>query len=171
MQACFRQLNAKLDIDAFDSRLVAQKVVYLLEELGVKLGYKGTYGFHIRGTYSPTLTKDLYQSKAEGLLMADPPALSHAEEQKVQRLKAVVDLRPYQLEVVAAYRYLTHEKGLPPDAALRELKTRKPHLPEREVALGVSKCKQLFPQATARDVDDLHAEMAAWDAAANRDHL
>ena len=169
--ACFERLGIKFKLDDFESRLIAQKLVYLIEQMGVPLGYRGTYGYYIRGTYSPTLTKDLFEARNLGLLVAPRPALSHADEGKIDYLKKGMELRAHQLEVAAAYRYLTAERGMTPEQALRDIKTNKSFIPEKEIALGISRCKQMFPQQTASDIDALESEMAAWDAASNTEHL
>jgi len=44
--------------ESFDQRLVLQKVVYLLQTLGVEIGYP--FRWYIRGPYSPNLTADAY---------------------------------------------------------------------------------------------------------------
>jgi uncharacterized protein YwgA len=169
--AAFERLGFKFKLDDFESRLIAQKAVYLLEQLGLSLGYRGTYGYYIRGTYSPTLTKDLFEARSLGILVQPQSGLSHAEEAKVDQLKQRLEIRAHQLEVAAAYRYLTAERGMTPEQALRDIKTNKSFIPEKEIALGISRCKQLFPQQTATDIQALETEMAAWDKASNTDQL
>lgn len=52
----FQGLGIK--IDSFDNRIISQKKIYLLQQLGTELGY--TYNWYIRGPYSPTLTTYMY---------------------------------------------------------------------------------------------------------------
>lgn len=47
-----------LSIESFDDRLICQKKIYLLQALGVDLGYK--YNWYVHGPYSPTLTNYAY---------------------------------------------------------------------------------------------------------------
>lgn len=42
----------------FDDRLILQKVVYLLQESGLEMGYR--YHWYLRGPYSTGLTDDAY---------------------------------------------------------------------------------------------------------------
>ena len=46
--------------DSFDDRLIAQKKIYLLQELGINIGY--SFNWYIRGPYSPHLTSYLYNN-------------------------------------------------------------------------------------------------------------
>ena len=43
----------------FSTRLVLQKVVYLVQEAGLPLGYG--FGWYVRGPYSPSLARDGYE--------------------------------------------------------------------------------------------------------------
>jgi len=42
----------------FNSRLILQKTVYLLEQFGLNIGYY--FSWYLRGPYSPSLTRDTY---------------------------------------------------------------------------------------------------------------
>ena len=46
--------------NTFNDRLMCQKKIYLLQELGVKLKYD--YNWYIHGPYSPTLTSYMYNN-------------------------------------------------------------------------------------------------------------
>lgn len=161
--ACFKEAGFGFDVTHFDHRLIAQKLVYLLEELGVRLGYKGTFSFYIRGTYSPALTKDLFGMQAEA-----GERLSAADRGRIAKLVSAVDLRPHMLEIMAAYRFLRNQ-GKSEDEAIRAIKVTKPFISERDVAIGISKCKGIFPEITPQDVTDLDEEMAPWDTASRED--
>lgn len=52
----FQGLGIK--IDSFNDRIISQKKIYLLQQLGTELGY--TYNWYIRGPYSPSLTTYMY---------------------------------------------------------------------------------------------------------------
>lgn len=47
-----------VDMDNFDNRLVYQKIVYLMQNYGLSLGYG--YSWYVKGPYSPELTKTLF---------------------------------------------------------------------------------------------------------------
>lgn len=48
----------ELRIESFEDRLICQKKIYLLQELGIDLGYK--YNWYVYGPYSPALTNYVY---------------------------------------------------------------------------------------------------------------
>ncbi len=162
--ACFKEAGLDFDIKQFDHRLMAQKMTYLLQELGVKLGYEKTFSFYLRGTYSPTLTKDLFQAPVSKATVR----LTQADKVRIAKLRSAVELRPHMLEVMAAYRFLRNQGKTETDA-IQTLRATKPFLSPRDVAVGVSKCKGIFREVTAADVDSLNEEMTAWDAASAQD--
>lgn len=165
--ACFNEAGFDFNITHFDHRLIAQKVVYLLEELGVRLGYKSTFSFYLRGTYSPTLTKDLFSMQEETRGKVIEP-LTAADRGRIAKLVSSVELRPHMLEVMAAYRFLRNQ-GKSEDEAIRAIKATKPFISERDVAIGISKCKGIFPEIAAQDLASLDEEMTPWDSASRDD--
>ena len=48
----------EVEKDTFDERLLSQKKIFLLENLGVEIGY--SYNWYIRGPYSPDLTSYIF---------------------------------------------------------------------------------------------------------------
>ena len=56
--AFFKELGFQFDISRFDDRLIAQKLVCLLDLRGIDFGY--SCSLYVRGPYSPDLTQDLY---------------------------------------------------------------------------------------------------------------
>lgn len=83
--AAFRRLDQRIDMSNFDARLVFQKSVYLLQELGFQLGY--TFGWYIRGPYS--------RGAADGGFQLEPiqddvehlPEISNSESEIIERFK------------------------------------------------------------------------------------
>ena len=43
----------------FNSRLILQKTIYLMQEFGLNIGYP--FSWYLRGPYSPNLTRDAYE--------------------------------------------------------------------------------------------------------------
>lgn len=164
--ACFEEAGLKFDIRHFDHRLIAQKLTYLLQELGVKLGYEKSFSFYLRGTYSPTLTKDLFQAFESKKRVA--VHLTQADKARIAQLRDAVPLRPHLLEVMAGYRFL-RQKGQTEDQAIATLRSTKPFISPRDVAVGISKSKRLFPEVTGVDIAAMREEMRAWDAASDAD--
>jgi len=87
--AFFKELGFRFDISSFDDRLVAQKLVCLLELKGVDLGY--SCSLYVRGPYSPDLTQDLYAFPNEFATMDTGSRLT--SEEKENRGRPWPDLR------------------------------------------------------------------------------
>ena len=71
----FQKLN--ISIDSFDERIISQKKIYLLQQLGTDLGY--IYNWYLKGPYSPSLTSYLY-NKLEILSETDFSSYSLAQK-------------------------------------------------------------------------------------------
>jgi len=54
----FQALGIKKD--SLDNRIISQKKIYLLQEMGIDIGY--SYNWYIRGPYSPYLTTYIYDN-------------------------------------------------------------------------------------------------------------
>lgn len=54
--ATFRLMKQKISMTSFNERLVMQKKVYLLQQLGLNLG--NSYGWYLRGPYSRDVAND-----------------------------------------------------------------------------------------------------------------
>lgn len=164
--AAYQELGMKIDLSDFDFRLQAQKVAYLLQKLGVDIPYPFT--LYVRGTYAPQLTKDLFENEEGPKARPRRDTLTKRDLEAIAHFKKHIELRSSQLEVAATYHFLRYIDGLPEDDSIRKLKDLKPFIPEREVVVGISRIKQLFPQASAKDIEDLRAEMEPWDEATRR---
>lgn len=53
LKVCLDALGLSIDMDDFESRLILQKSIYLLQEFGLDLGYR--YNWYLRGPYSSSL--------------------------------------------------------------------------------------------------------------------
>lgn len=94
--------------------------------------------------------------------------LSGKDRDRIRRLQERTPLQPDHLEVMAAYRFL-RKQGKSQSEAIEIIKSTKPPLNERDVAIGVSKCIGIFPEATDADFKSLQKEMAPWEEAAAQD--
>lgn len=159
--ACLKELGVKPSLGTFENRLVIQKLVYLLQKLEVPTGFQ--YGLYVHGPYSPDLTKCLYAHQKELETLQTRHVLTAKEAGAVNQLKEI-NLKPEFLEVMSTYLCLSidlHEKE---DDAIRRLKELKPFFSEGDVAVGVSKAKQLLFKPTKEDLEWLKKENAAWSA-------
>jgi len=167
--ACFKELGINPKVDNFQSKLVMQKVTYLLDAMGVKTGY--SFNLYIRGTYSPDLTAALYQHQAEVEAKETSEKLSNAELEHVRRLNDVMggEFRPSIVEIAATYAYLVYHLKMPSNEARIKLRQMKSFYSESDFAIGINRAKELFFHPTEEDLLKLKEEMKAWGAASDED--
>jgi hypothetical protein len=161
--AFFKELGFELDISRFDDRLIAQKLVCLLELKGIDLGY--SCSLYVRGPYSPDLTQDLYAFTREFENLETSSRLNTAEKETAEELGRIFGLKPVPLEVGATYGYYTLRQKCDPLEALRQVKRLKPFYSEAQIALGISKAKEFLYQPTQKDLEDLKKETGIWQRA------
>jgi len=166
--AFFKELGFRFDISSFDDRLVAQKLVCLLELKGVDLGY--SCSLYVRGPYPPDLTQDLYAFPNEFATMDTGSRLTSEEKETADDLGRIFGLKPVPLEVGATYGYYTLRQGSDPLEAVRQVKRLKPFYSEAQIALGVSKAKQFLFTPTKNDLDALKEETGIWQRASLKNH-
>ena len=113
-------LGLPFRIDSFEDRLILQKVVYLIQTIGVNLGYY--FQWYLHGPYSPSLTQDAYAISAElasGINESKNWKLGSESENRLQRLKDLVvsngsqQVRARKLELLASVHFLIDRKQVP----------------------------------------------------------
>jgi hypothetical protein len=149
--AFFKALGFEFDIARFDDRLIAQKLVCLLELRGIDLGY--SCSLYVRGPYSPDLTQDLYAFTSEFENLETGSRLNTQEKEAAGELGRIFGLKPVPLEVGATYGYY----------ALRQ--NSEPFYSEAQIALGISKAKQFLYKPTPEDLEELKKETGIWQRA------
>ncbi|RLG20354.1 hypothetical protein DRN67_00170 [Candidatus Micrarchaeota archaeon] len=166
--AAFREMGLKPKLDNFDSRLVMQKAICLLEMMGVDFGY--SFSLYVRGAYSPQLTEQLYDHQSELEALKASARLSKEELSKIAELKAVMtDASPAVFEIAATYAFLVNAYGMAPISAMRQVKEMKPFYSETDFALGFSKAKELISTVSSEELQKLKKEMEPWNRAADED--
>jgi len=164
--ALFKEMDFQLNISQFDDRLIAQKIVCLLELKGLKLGYP--HGIYVRGPYSPDLTTDLYAFADEFEEFKTETRLNTNEKDAADNLNGIFGLKPVLLEVGATYGYYTRRENCDPFEALKRVKQLKPFYSQARIAVGVSKAKEYLFEPTAKDLEELRKEIEPWQRAALR---
>jgi hypothetical protein len=162
--AFFKELGFDFDITRFDDRLIAQKLVCLLELKGIDLGY--SCSLYVRGPYSPDLTQDLYTHTREFENLDTGSRLTPKEKEVAGDLGKIFGLKPVSLEVGATYGYYALRQNSDPLEASRQVKRLKPFYSEAQIALGISKAKQFLFEPTRQDLEDLKKETGIWQRAA-----
>jgi len=161
---CFSMLGIKPRLDNFQSKLVMQKTIYLLQQMGLNMGFD--YGFHIRGTYSPALTAALYDNRKKVEGCSDGEKLSEKEIRLVEEFREeMAGLDPAVLEIAATYAYFFKEKGFSAHDATIKTKEAKPFFTEMQFVKGINRGKALVFKPTKEELAELKKEMAPWEAA------
>lgn len=164
--ACFKELGFKPKLERFEDRLIAQKVVYLLQLKGVKSGF--SYDLYVRGPYSPDLTRELYSHKQEFEGLETDAFLKKDELSAVHEMKELFELKPGLLEVAATYSFLIKE-GLSAYEATKKVKKLKSFYAEGQVAVGTNLAKlYLFPPSKEL-IEEMKKEFAPLEQAAIED--
>jgi uncharacterized protein YwgA len=161
--AFFRELGFHFNIGEFDDRLIAQKLICLLELKGIDLGYPCS--LYVRGPYSPDLTQDLYAFTREFETLQTSSRLNPTEKKAADELGRIFGLKPVLLEVGATYGYFAIRQECDPLEALRQVKRLKPFYSEAQIALGISKAKEFLFQPTHEDLENLKKETGIWQRA------
>jgi uncharacterized protein YwgA len=161
--AFFKELGFAFDVSRFDDRLIAQKLVCLLEFRGIDLGY--SCSLYVRGPYSPDLTLDLYSFTREFETLETGSRLNAKEKEAAVELGRIFGLKPVPLEVGATYGYFAIRQDCDPLEALRQVKRLKPFYSEAQIALGISKAKEFLYTPTREDLEDLKEETGIWQRA------
>lgn len=91
--------------DTFDDRLISQKKVFLLQELGVNIGY--SYNWYVRGPYSPDLTTYIFNN-LDVLKEQDFSnyRFSDTVQGKIDSVNALADTKPDSLSIPSWYELL-----------------------------------------------------------------
>jgi len=161
--AFFKELGFEFTISRFDDRLVAQKIVCLLELKGIDLGYPCS--IYVRGPYSPDLTADLFEFQDEFENLKTDSRLSATEKETTGELGRIFGLKPVPLEVGATYGYYALQQNCDPLEALRQVKRLKPFYSEAQIAIGISKAKEFLFRPTPGDLEELKKETGIWQRA------
>lgn len=111
-----------IDMDNFDNRLIYQKIIYLLQNYGLSLGYG--YSWYVKGPYSSELAKTLFNitpqisSESAGFVFQDNEKIVSKITNFNSILKDEIQ-NPLFLEVLASIVFIqkslhlnqnTHEK-------------------------------------------------------------
>lgn len=161
--AFFKELGFEFDISRFDDRLIAQKIVCLLEFRGIDLGY--SCSLYVKKPYSPDLSQDLFGFTREFETMETSTRLNSAEKEAADELGRIFGLKPVPLEVGATYGYYSIRQECDPLEALLRVKRLKPFYSEAQIALGISKAKQFLFKPTQEDLEELKKETGIWQRA------
>lgn len=123
-------MNEDFNYGTFEKRLKLQKIVYLLQEMGLNVGGY-SFSWYKHGPYSQSLQEDAYHSS---LYIAQTIDFTDNAKDTISQFKDVVNEHTEKynksqwLETLASIRYLKKHYSFSDDEVLEELVSRKPHL-------------------------------------------
>ncbi|MEM3292996.1 MAG: hypothetical protein QXO81_01345 [Metallosphaera sp.] len=125
--------DLKLDVkNSFDDRLRLQKYVFIMEKLGLNLGY--SFNEYLRGPYSPDLAMDYYSNADIVKDLKTTHELTDKEREVAEKMKRIIDLTSGELEALS---YLLLKGWLCDNDALVNVGFYKPHLTAEEIKKAI----------------------------------
>ena len=128
-------------LDDFDDRLRMQKLAFLIQEVG---GYHNfAYYWHVRGPYSPGLTRVLF-SERENEDAPSGDTLTEEDRKLASKVRSLVHDKvndPLELELYASVWYLTPERDLPDadrTSIVETMRRSKPHFSKEQVTAALA---------------------------------
>jgi uncharacterized protein YwgA len=162
----FDEIDFNFDVTEFEDRLIAQKIICLLDLKGVDIKYQ--FNFYIRGPYSPNLAADYYSNRLVRYEHGDSNILSDEETEIIHQVDQIFGKSPSLLEIGATYGFVLQKMDVSPTDALKIVKQKKGFYPDSQIAKGISKAKQLLVTPTEEDLIWLKNEVKPWQRAATQ---
>jgi uncharacterized protein YwgA len=120
-------------METFPDRLRLQKIVWLMQKFGVRLGF--TYSWYLHGPYSPELTRNLYEIVQSGILPYE--SIGDRDLARIESLRKVLgaDITSCdKLELLASIDFLKHNvRSISKEDAEHFLKETKPYFSDQLV--------------------------------------
>jgi len=135
-----RELEIKSDMRLFSTRLRIQKILYLLQELGLQTGWK--FSWYVRGPYSPDLAHELFEHQQKG---TRDSRVQDDERKALERFREKFGASPLsaqQLEAAAAVVFVAKSSRLRSAGLVVAVSKEKPYLPKPLIEEYV---KKLYP--------------------------
>jgi len=154
--AVFEEMAFPVNCNKFEEKLIAQKTICLLQLKGMDFDYP--FGMYVRGSYSPTLTRDYYEHREEFENLTAGVSLSDEEKGLVRTLDHLFGKSPSLLEIGATYAYIVEKMHLSPVEAFRVIKETKGFYRDTQIARAISKAKQFLFEPTENDLEWLKQE-------------
>lgn len=127
------ELGIPPQIATVEDRLILQKAVYLAQTK-VNLGY--SYGWYLKGPYSPGLTQDYYELAGRDDVLELGGVLKDSVREALAPVRALIEGKPeplllaHWLELLASLHYLVRRSGFSVESATDKIHETKPHLAE-----------------------------------------
>lgn len=162
--ACLKDLDFHFDNRQFEHRLIAQKVIFLLQLKGIELGYP--YSLYVRGPYSPSLASDYYHQAEEFKTLNTVKELTPKEHQIIQNLEHIFGKKASYLEIGGTYGYFSQKLSYDPIKSMKLVKKMKSQYSDSQIVIGISKAKEFLHVPNEEEIQLLDKETAPWKAVA-----
>ncbi|MEM0148912.1 MAG: hypothetical protein QW346_01460 [Candidatus Micrarchaeaceae archaeon] len=162
-------LGVRIDSNSFASRVKAQKLAYIIQEIIDKHLYTD-FNFYIRGPYSRELAREYFDSRDDFVNGNSDYKVVNEEYEELERVKPLLSsLNQNDLEIVASLLFLRKERGLDENQAETQLLERKPHLKIEDIWRGSTIIKKLFLTEKLRNaiMAQSKKEIEEWDSLSN----
>lgn len=106
LASVFSEVDKKFSMEKFDDKLQVQKIIYLLQEYGVNLGYN--YEWYIRGPYCKQVSADAHVV-LDTDVMPQPPEQVNLKADKIKEFNKILSSHfndTTWLEIAASIVYL-----------------------------------------------------------------
>ena len=153
-----------LDLGKFDHRVIAQKTVFLLQLKGLDMGYD--FGMYLRGPYSPSLTRDLFE---DPMMQGHKEMLTDQESEMVKGLVEKFGNSPIDLEIAGTYAFL---RGVENRTAFESWDTTwklKSFYTKGTVAVAISRTIGFLFPISEEEIEDIKKEFADMERASLED--
>lgn len=161
--ACLKELEFSPSIDDFQDRLRLQKINCLLNIGGINTGF--SCNLYVRGPYSPALANEFFEQKERFAHPQTSMTLNANEKDFISELKTIFGFNASYLEIGATYAYLTQSERMSSTEAMMKLKSIKSFFSDSQIAIGVSKSKELLSKPSMELIDFVKKESVLWDTA------
>jgi uncharacterized protein YwgA len=159
--AVLKELGISADINEFDSRLIIQKTVCLLQLRGIKMGYP--FSIYIHGPYSPELTSDYFLEKEKFRTEETDTELTETERDIIKKFSEIFNPeKPSQLEISSTYGHFTNTLHYSPIDATKATRELKSQYSPGQIAVAISRANQFLYSPTPEDLQILREETAPW---------
>jgi len=127
LKAIFEHLGSSLDIGRFTNRLLIQKTVYFVQEVGIDLGFRyswyryGPYCRHLsEAAYKHHDNQDFFNKRAQHFTVTETGSTMLGKVQQLTDNTPDDMDKPAWLELLASIHFLTHHAFIPGDRVTEE---------------------------------------------------
>lgn len=144
MWFCEKIISRRINLDSFNDKLTIQKATYLSEKLG--MSFKYSFGWYVRGTYSSSLTTDLYNSylgTATNKSDYTPTSKDEIILKQIETVMSTLDTPAASLELVSSVVYALKDQNMDDKNIISFINRTKPWFSEKDTKKAITLVKKL----------------------------